>query len=485
MSRLSGLLLAVVAAIVLAAPASAQIAGQPYEISGGAGLFNFDTRARLKDTYVGQGAVGWRFSPHTVLEAHALFAPSEADSGAEPRRNFSYGGLDLRWNLRPADARVVPFVLTGVGYGLSHSEGADPAKLERGAATLGLGVLMNVVNQRTFFRLQARDILFRERDAKGFSNHLGVTAGLQYHFGGKPKDVDVDGVRDWLDRCPETPFGATVDAHGCPVDSDGDKVWDGLDRCEATPAGCVTDSTGCPVDSDGDGVCDGLDQCADTPRGARVNTQGCPADGDGDGVLDGLDSCATTPPGCSVDANGCESDADGDGVCDGVDQCPYTPAGMRVDEKGCPALSGPREAEFLEKGVLVLPRIEFESRRSVLKAESYPLLDAVSKFVPQYVDYQLELGGYTDDIGDPDGSQRMSVARARAVLDYIRDKAPGLDASKIAVKGYGATADTSYAGRLGSRRVELKSLLPDSLRLELPKRMPVLREPAPADTTRR
>jgi outer membrane protein OmpA-like peptidoglycan-associated protein len=148
-----------------------------------------------------------------------------------------------------------------------------------------------------------------------------------------------------------------------------------------------------------------------------------------------------------------------------------------VNEHGCPALTGPKEVEFLEKGVLVLPRIEFESRRSVLKAEARPVLDEISKFVPQYVDFQLELGGYTDDIGDPDGSQRMSVARARAVLDYIKEKAPALDASKITVKGYGATRDTSYQGRLRSRRVELKSMMPDSLKLEAAKRMPMVTPP--------
>ena len=85
---------------------------------------------------------------------------------------------------------------------------------------------------------------------------------------------------------------------------------------------------------------------------------------------------------------------------------------------------------------------------------------------------------------DPDGSQRMSVARARAVLDYIKEKAPGFDASKITVKGYGATADTSYQGRLRSRRVELKSLMPDSLKLEAPKRMPMVAPPPPAPKKR-
>ena len=37
-------------------------------------------------------------------------------------------GLDLRWNLRPGHSRVVPYVTTGFGYGLSHDQAADPPK---------------------------------------------------------------------------------------------------------------------------------------------------------------------------------------------------------------------------------------------------------------------------------------------------------------------------------------------------------------------
>jgi hypothetical protein len=33
------------------------------------------------------------------------------------------------------------------------------------------------------------------------------------------------------DTCPDTPKGATVDAHGCLHDTDGDAVLDGIDRC--------------------------------------------------------------------------------------------------------------------------------------------------------------------------------------------------------------------------------------------------------------
>lgn len=102
-------------------------------------------------------------------------------------------------------------------------------------------------------------------------------------------DADGDGVTNNLDRCPGTPAGYTVDAHGCPLDSDGDGVTDALDECPDTPAGFKVDDKGCPVDSDGDGVLNGLDKCPDTPAGSKVDRTGCPEVGQELAVLMGIE----------------------------------------------------------------------------------------------------------------------------------------------------------------------------------------------------
>jgi OOP family OmpA-OmpF porin len=58
-------------------------------------------------------------------------------------------------------------------------------------------------------------------------------------------DSDGDGVPDYMDRCPDTPKGVTVDAKGCPLDTDGDGVADYLDKCPNTPKGATVDARGC------------------------------------------------------------------------------------------------------------------------------------------------------------------------------------------------------------------------------------------------
>ncbi|HVP15219.1 MAG TPA: OmpA family protein [Terriglobales bacterium] len=502
----------VLVAVLGAAPAAAQIVGHPLEISGGAGYFHYDTRAHMKDGPAYKGSLGLRIMSVLSLEGMATFGPTKSDTLTDLRHNFFYAGLDARWNLRPADGHIVPFLLTGVGYGASHTtvngppgRGREDFKLQRGAGNVGAGVLWNIgLEQRTYLRLEARDFFFRDRDAEEFSNDICATVGLTYVLGGRPRDQDLDGVRDWLDKCPNTTLGCKVDANGCPKDSDGDGVCDGIDQCPDTPKGCTVDAKGCPADADGDGVCDGLDACPNTPKGCTVDVKGCPSDADGDGVCDGVDKCPDTPKGCTVDASGCPIDSDGDGVCDGVDKCPGTPKGLKVDANGCPMEVMERETELMDTGKIRLQNIEFETGKADIKPESYATLDAVGYLLTQWPTLRIEISGHTDDVGGVAANQTLSLARAKSVLAYVEAKFPGIDSTRFTVKGYGKSKplvpNTNAENRARNRRVEFTVLNKEVLQREIEHRR-MLREgeaappegapripmppttPAPPDTT--
>jgi len=487
MSRFQGASL-VATLVLIAAPAAAQIAGRPIEASGGAGLFSPDARSRMMDRAGSVGALGWRATPSLTLEGQASFGPSRQDTLPHLKHNFSYGGLDLRWNLRPADSRAVPFLLVGGGIGRSHTNGHAPDDLKRGAGSLGMGFLYNVYNQRTYVRLQVRDVMFRERDAFQASHHWFVTAGLHYAFGGKVHDSDLDGVRDWLDRCPATPIGAKVNANGCPIDTDGDGVFDGLDQCPGTPKGCVVDKKGCSTDTDGDGVCDQLDKCPDTPKGCTVDANGCPVDSDGDGVCDGVDKCPNTVKGCTVDETGCPKDSDGDGVCDGIDVCPNTPAGLRVDPQGCPIEVSEKETQLLDTGTIRLQNVNFETRKAVILPGSFVLIDTVAMILQQYPALQIEIGGHTDNVGTAALNDTLSNSRALAVLNYIKQNFPAINSSQFSAKGYGMSRpiapNSSALGRAMNRRVEFRVLNTEALKIERERRRFLHKdEAAPPDST--
>ena len=419
--------------VTFAGPAMAQIVGRPFEFSGQAGWNRYDARARVQDGPGFGGALGWRVAPWLVLEGQGFFGPSEADTLPKQKHNFFSYGLDLRLNLRPAEGRVVPYVLLGGGYASSHTSGHPPDKLERGSGSAGLGLLHSLRGSpRTYLRIQVRDFFFRERDALEFSNHFAASLGLHYVWGGKPRDGDLDGVRDWYDKCPATPIGAKVDATGCPRDADGDQVFEGLDRCEGTPAGCTVGKDGCPADADGDGVCDGLDQCANTPPG------------------------------------------------------------VRVDAAGCPIELGEKEIDLLDTGTIRLYGVAFQRGKATLRPQSLPALEEVAKIIQQYPSLQIEIGDHTDDQAGALG-QKLSAERAASVLDYLKQSFPQVSSLQLTAKGYGSSQpiapNTSELGRSRNRRVDFKVLNTSALRAERDKRRASGRGqgpvPAPADTTKK
>lgn len=299
-----------------------------------------------------------------------------------------------------------------------------------------------------------------DRDGDGVADSrdkcAATVAGATVDATGCPSDTDRDGSFNGLDVCPNTPAGAQVDRTGCPVDADRDKVADGIDQCPGTPDGATVDGRGCPSDADSDRVPDGVDQCPNTVLDATVDAKGCPLDADRDGVPDGVDYCPSTPAGAEVDKTGCErsKDSDGDSVADGRDRCPGTAPNMRVDASGCPILFTPERAAVTLRGVT------FESGRTVLRADSYSVLDLVAASLVANPDVRIEVGGHTDNTGSAATNTNLSQARAEAVRAYLITK--GVSADRMTARGYGSAQpvapNTTASGRSQNRRVELRRL---------------------------
>ena len=438
----------------------------------------------LKDNlYVG-GRLGYQWLPWLAIEAAGGYTPTQLDVAPESDLNFWHASGNLV--LAPwRSPYVTPYVFVGGGYDQYRFKNADEAagyldpgesEIHFGTGEFGAGAriwfndaLGLTAEYRGMLDLPKEDFLSDyELDA-----HV-LTAGIVLAVGGAPRDADGDGVPDRKDKCPGTPAGATVDASGCPGDEDGDGVFDGLDKCPGTPKGCTVGKAGCQADEDGDFVCDGLDQCADTPKGATVDAKGCPTDADGDGVYDGLDQCANTVSGCTVDAKGCATDADGDGICDGLDRCPGTAAGLKVDADGCPIETVERETELLDTGMIRLQDVNFETAKAVLMPEAYPTLDVVGTVLSRWPQLRIEVGGHTDSRGTAAYNQRLSEARAKAVLDYLTGKYPDLKPEQFTVRGYGESRplvpNSSVLNMAKNRRVEFTVLNKDVLKKEVERR---------------
>jgi outer membrane protein OmpA-like peptidoglycan-associated protein len=274
-----------------------------------------------------------------------------------------------------------------------------------------------------------------------------------------------------VDKCANTPAGATVDVNGCPSDSDGDNIPDGIDRCPDTPAGVLVDPRGCPKDSDEDGIPDGLDRCSDTPRGATVDALGCPGDEDGDGVLDGLDRCPRTPAGATVNAQGCvPGQQPGKPTPSALPQGQAPPADTAARPRPAAPQPQPRQqpqpqARAPAVGAItpgVLPGVSFEAGTARLRPDSYIALDSIATILLKNPSLRVEIGAHTDNAGRPADDIHLTTLQAEAVRDYLVVKS--VPYQQVVARGYGSsvplTPDNTPRGRAANRRVEIRPVLP-------------------------
>jgi OOP family OmpA-OmpF porin len=149
-----------------------------------------------------------------------------------------------------------------------------------------------------------------------------------------------------------------------------------------------------------------------------------------------------------------KKDTDGDGVADQFDKCAGTPAGTAVDGSGCP-LPKMQADSSAAVNVTGAEPIQFEFNSSVLKTESYPILDKLSSTLRENGG-KVTLKGYASSEGTAAYNLKLSKDRANSVKTYLVNA--GVNSSQVSAKGYGeanpiASNDTEE-GRIQNRRVE-------------------------------
>ena len=111
----------------------------------------------------------------------------------------------------------------------------------------------------------------------------------------------------------------------------------------------------------------------------------------------------------------------------------------------------------LAKDGYVTIDVHFDTNKSVIKAESEPLLDQVAAMLKANAGLKLAVEGHTDSTGDAKANKTLSEQRAKAVVDALVKR--GIGAARLTSAGYGAerpVADNrSEEGRARNRRVEL------------------------------
>ena len=270
--RISPLVLVAVAGILASASLPAQDA-----YFAPAVVYTDDDKDRRVDDEVsgGQVALGYHMTDHFALEGMLGMSSLSGDDDVDLRELGVNGLLSMG-----RDKRFSPYLMAGFGFIDADSDlfGDNDGAYH----TYGIGVNWRLTKNPMVLRLEHR-LRRSSEDARNPRDTI-TSLGFVFPFGAKDApapvvvadpDSDGDGVKDSMDRCPNTPQGHAVDTDGCSLDSDGDGVVDADDQCPDTYRGAAVDAMGCELDDDNDGVVNRLDDCPDTAEGVRVDVNGC------------------------------------------------------------------------------------------------------------------------------------------------------------------------------------------------------------------
>lgn len=120
--------------------------------------------------------------------------------------------------------------------------------------------------------------------------------------------------------------------------------------------------------------------------------------------------------------------------------------------------------------VMLESEIGFEPGGAIIAGDIAPVMEELRPIMSDCADFQIEIAGHTDAQGSDDSNMALSLGRAGAVLDALREA--GIPAQNMVAAGYGETRpiaeNDTQEGRDANRRIEMTLLSPDPVQAPLP-----------------
>lgn len=114
-----------------------------------------------------------------------------------------------------------------------------------------------------------------------------------------------------------------------------------------------------------------------------------------------------------------------------------------------------------KKKSVILKNVLFENNKSDLLPVSYPELERLVLMLNQNTLINIEVRGYTDNVGKEKDNKLLSEQRAKAVCDYLISKK--ISAKRLIYKGFGSgspiSSNETEEGRKRNRRVEFAIIM--------------------------
>jgi outer membrane protein OmpA-like peptidoglycan-associated protein len=122
-----------------------------------------------------------------------------------------------------------------------------------------------------------------------------------------------------------------------------------------------------------------------------------------------------------------------------------------------PKLNGCPRARIEGSDIIIMDRIEFDSRSDAIRPDSLEILKAVASLLSEHPEIEgILIEGHTDSIGSRNYNLKLSQLRARAVLKWLEGN--NIEKGRLSSSGQGMQTpiDTNETvlGRQNNRRVE-------------------------------
>src|SRR5690606_19620745 len=249
--------------------------------------------------------------------------------------------------------------------------------------------------------------------------NYGFQAGLSWLFGenrgmSRVPDTDGDGIRDDVDQCPGTPRGTTVTPNGCP-----------------------------PVNTDSIAAAERA--AAERAAAERAAAERAAAE---KARADSIAAAERARADSIVAAERAAAQAERDSIARAAG---ISAAQIQALRDSLRKLSENANAN------IVLPGVNFATGTSNLTQSSRFILDEVAATLNENPNIRVEVAGHTDNTGGRALNERLSLARAESVKNYLVTK--GVSADRMTTAGYAwdqpVAPNTTRAGRALNRRTEL------------------------------
>jgi outer membrane protein OmpA-like peptidoglycan-associated protein len=108
---------------------------------------------------------------------------------------------------------------------------------------------------------------------------------------------------------------------------------------------------------------------------------------------------------------------------------------------------------------VVLKNVFFDTGKSELKQESIAEVENLRKLLEKNPHLHVQINGHTDNTGNAASNKALSLRRATAVVDYLKQH--GVETTRLSAKGFGSerpivSNDDEMGGREINRRTEIE-----------------------------